>query len=145
MSNENVVKNLKVLLADSYMLMLKTHNYHWNVTGPQFHAVHGLFEGQYTELFEAVDEVAERIRMLGEKTPGTFKAYAEVTSIKDGNENASMADMLKEILADQSKLVASAKAVLEAAQEAGDEVSADLAIQRMASHEKTVWMMKSSM
>jgi len=145
MSNENVVKNLKVLLADSYMLMLKTHNYHWNVTGPQFHAVHGLFEGQYTELFEAVDEIAERIRMLGEKTPGTFKAYAEVTSIKDGNENASMADMLKEILADQSKLVASAKAVLEAAQEAGDEVSADLAIQRMASHEKTVWMMKSSM
>jgi len=105
MSNENVVKNLKVLLADSYMLMLKTHNYHWNVTGPQFHAVHGLFEGQYTELFEAVDEIAERIRMLGEKTPGTFKAYAEVTSIKDGNENASMADMLKEILADQSKLV----------------------------------------
>jgi len=145
MSNENVVKNLKVLLADSYMLMLKTHNYHWNVTGPQFHAVHGLFEGQYTELFEAVDEVAERIRMLGEKAPGTFKAYAEVTSIKDGNEKESMADMLKEILADQEKLVATAKAVLEAAQEAGDEVSADLAIQRMASHEKTVWMMKSSM
>jgi len=143
MSNKNVIKALKVLLADSYMLMLKTHNYHWNVTGPQFFAVHALFEKQYTELFGEVDEVAERIRMLGEKAPGTFKEYAALTSIKDGDEKASMVTMLKEILEDQETIIKSAKSLLEAAQKAGDEATADLAIKTIGSHDKTVWMMKS--
>ena len=139
-----VADALKTLLADSYALYLKTQNYHWNVTGPNFKPLHLLFEEQYTDLAMAIDEIAERIRTLGDKAPGNWKAYAALTSIQDGNENADATAMVSEITKDQGVLVHTLKQALEAAQEVGDEVSIGLIVDRMAVHEKNAWMLRSS-
>ena len=144
MSNKALTNALKVVLADTYSLYLKTHNYHWNVEGPNFSSLHLMFEEQYTELALAVDEIAERIRALGEKAPGTFSAYNKLSSITDGDENASTSDMVLDLAKSQDVMVQSIKKCLEAAQAANDEVTIGLMADRMGIHEKRAWMLKSS-
>ena len=144
MSNNPVADTLKQALADSYALYLKTQNYHWNVTGPQFKSLHEMFEEQYTDLAAAIDEIAERIRTLGETAPGTWKAYQALTSIEDGDETVDAQTMVKQLVADQATLGKTFKAVVDASEKAGDEVSVDLAIGRITVHEKNAWMLRSS-
>lgn len=131
MNNNPTAEALKIVLADSYALYLKTHNYHWNVEGPHFRELHLMFEEQYTDLAVAVDNIAERIRALGEKAPGTFSAFSKLSSIKEGDENSSAASMVKDLAASQDSLVKSLKDALEIAQKANDEVTAGLLIDRM--------------
>lgn len=144
MSKKPVVEALKSVLADNYALYLKTQNYHWNVEGANFRGLHLLFEEQYTDLTMAIDAVAELIRGLGEKAPGTFDAYAKVTSIKPGDENASAETMVAELREDQVAIQKTLEAALEAAQAAGDEVVAGFMIERLTVHRKAAWMLKSS-
>lgn len=145
MSNKPVVDALKKVLADSYALYLKTQNYHWNVEGPQFKALHELFELQYTDLATAIDEIAELIRSLGEKAPGTMQSYGSTTIIKDGNENADAATMVKELADDQKLISQRLTETREAAENAGDEVVVDMMVQRLAVHRKNKWMLESSL
>ena len=137
-------KELKLLLADTYALYLKTQNYHWNVTGPHFSALHALFEVQYTDLAAAVDEIAERIRALGDTAPARFGTYSELTKIKDGDEQASASEMVKHLAEDQELLIKTLQNVLGAAQEEDDEVTIGLVVDRMSVHEKAGWMLRSS-
>ncbi len=144
MTNKPVVDALKNVLADNYALYLKTQNYHWNVEGANFRGLHLLFEEQYTDLTMAIDTVAELIRGLGEKAPGTFDAYTKNTTIKPGNENASAEQMVKELTDDQAAIQKTLQTALEAAQKAGDEVVAGFMIERLTVHRKAAWMLKSS-
>ncbi len=144
MSNKPTADVLKIVLADSYALYLKTHNYHWNVEGANFRALHLMFEEQYTDLALAVDDIAERIRSLGEKAPGTFSKFSELSSIKEGNEKADAAYMVKDLADSQDQIVKSLKDALAVAQNADDEVTAGLLIDRMGIHEKAAWMLKST-
>lgn len=144
MGNKPVIEGLKRNLADSYALLLKTQNYHWNVTGPNFKSLHLTFEEQYNDLFMAVDAIAERIRTLGEKAPGTWKAYEAISSIKDGNEDADATTMVKDLVADQASIAKGLQETLEAAQSANDEATVDLMVGRIAIHEKAGWMLRSS-
>jgi len=143
MAKDARVEALSRLLADSYTLYLKTHNFHWNVTGPMFTTLHGLFMIQYTELALAVDEIAERIRSVGAPAPGSYAAFAKLTQIKESEKVPNAVAMVKQLVADQATVERAAAAVLEAAQAAGDDVSADLAVQRMQVHEKNAWMLRS--
>ncbi len=145
MSNKPVAESLKIVLADTYSLYLKTQNYHWNVTGPHFKSLHMLFEEQYNDLFTAVDVIAERIRTLGEKAPGTFSAYQKVSSIKEGNEKADAQTMVKELAEDQGKIITTLTETLQAAQNAGDEGTIGIIVDRISVHEKNAWMLKSSL
>ncbi len=145
MSNKPISAALKKVLADNYALYLKTQNYHWNVEGPNFKPLHLLFEEQYTDLATANDTIAELIRGLGEKAPGTFEAFAKSTSIKPGNENASADQMLKDLIKDQGMMEKSLQQALDIAQKAGDEVVAGFMIERMTVHRKAAWMLKSSL
>jgi starvation-inducible DNA-binding protein len=138
-----VTDALAVLLADSYTLYLKTHNFHWNVTGPMFTTLHTLFEQQYTELALAVDEIAERIRALGRPAPGSYKQFAELTRINDADGVPDAAAMIRELVGDLALVVEAAKAVSAAAQAAGDEASVDLAVRRIDVAEKNAWMLRS--
>jgi starvation-inducible DNA-binding protein len=141
--NEKVVEALSGLLADSYTLYLKTHNYHWNVTGPMFTALHTLFETEYTDLALAVDEIAERIRALGARAPGSYTEFARAAVVKEATGTPSATEMLKELVADQATVVSAAKRVVEAAEAAGDQASADLGVRRIDVHEKNAWMLRS--
>ncbi|GAK33214.1 DNA starvation/stationary phase protection protein [Iodidimonas nitroreducens] len=138
-----VTKELKGFLADSYALYLKTHNYHWNVTGPLFKAVHELTEQQYLALAAAVDDIAERIRTLGEKAPGSFAAYAKATSIKDGDETLDAEAMLADLVKSHETVIRSARHLLETASKAHDESTVALISDRLADHEKQAWMLRS--
>lgn len=138
-----VVASLATLLADSYTLYLKTHNYHWNVTGPMFTTLHTLFETQYTELAMAVDEIAERIRALGAHAPGSYTAFARLAAVREETGHPDAAAMIKALVADQAIVAAAARRVVEAAETAGDPVSADLGTRRMDVHEKNAWMLQS--
>lgn len=144
MINKPITESLNIVLADSYALYLKTHNYHWNVVGPNFRSLHMMFEQQYTDLAVAVDDIAERIRSLGEKALGTFSEFSELTSIKEGNKSADANDMVKDLAQSQDQIVGSLKKALNIARKADDEVTADLLIGRMAIHEKAAWMLKST-
>lgn len=145
MSNKPVIDALKKLLADTYTLQLKTQNYHWNVEGPHFIGLHGLFETQYTELFAAVDEVAERIRALGEKAPGTYAEFTKLSKIKEGNADLDDAGMLSDLYKANLQASESAQKLFEAADKADDQATADLANARTAAHDKAAWMLKSSL
>ncbi len=134
-------KKLQQLQADTYILMLKTHNFHWNVTGPLFQSLHTLFEGQYNELFLAVDTIAERIRSLDEKALGSYKQFQEVSKIKDSQETKYKL-MIKELIDSNQLAVSTAQEVVELAQKEKDEATADLAIERIAVHQKNIWMLK---
>jgi starvation-inducible DNA-binding protein len=140
---EDIAAGLSRLLADSYTLYLKTHNYHWNVTGPQFGSLHTLFEQQYAELALAVDEIAERIRSLGIRAPGSYREFAELAAVKEatGGENAD--EMIRQLVAGQETVVRTAREAFPVADEANDEPTADLLTQRMQSHEKNAWMLRS--
>ena len=144
MTNKNVIENLKVALADSYILYLKTQNYHWNVTGSHFKSLHLMFEEQYNDLFAAVDLIAERIRALGAKAPGSCAAYCQITNIKEGNENLDADSMLQELAEDQNIISNSLSRVLKAAQEVGDEVTVGIVTDRIEVHQKNAWMLNSS-
>jgi len=138
-----IAEGLSRLLADSYTLYLKTHNYHWNVKGPLFNTLHQMFEVQYTELATAVDEIAERIRALGEPAPGSYKSYARLTSIEEEDSVPDAEQMIRQLLKGQEAVVRTARSVIGAAEAANDEPTADLLTQRMQVHEKNAWMLRS--
>ena len=138
-----IVKGLSRLLADSYTLYLKTHNYHWNVTGPQFNTLHLMFEAQYTELAMAVDTIAERIRALGAPAPGSYRAYSELTAIEEEDSVPTAENMLKNLVAGQEQVIRTAREVFTTADAANDQPTADLMTERMQIHEKTAWMLRS--
>ncbi len=140
---EKIASGLSQLLADSYTLYLKTHNYHWNVEGPMFNTLHLMFEEHYTELATAVDEIAERIRALGVKAPGSYAAYAKLTSVEEGSGEESAEEMIRQLVAGQEAVVRTAREVFSTAETANDEPTADLLTQRMQIHEKNAWMLRS--
>ncbi|ALP53635.1 DNA starvation/stationary phase protection protein [Candidatus Tenderia electrophaga] len=139
----NIAAGLKRLLADSYTLYLQTHNFHWNVTGPQFRELHLMFEEHYTELATAVDEIAERIRTLDVAAPGTYKSFAELSSIKEVEGVPAAKEMIDILTHGHEQVVKTCREVLVPAQEASDESTAALVSDRMRVHEKTAWMLRA--
>ncbi|MGH7819473.1 MAG: Dps family protein [Candidatus Binatia bacterium] len=131
------------LLADSYAVYLKTHNFHWNVTGPMFTTLHGLFETQYRELAEAVDEIAERIRALGHVAPGSYSELSRLSKVKDAAGASPAEHMIRELLADHALVRETAAELFAAAEAADDPASADLAVRRIDASEKAAWMLRS--
>lgn len=145
-NNENrqeIAQGLSKLLADTYTLYLKTHYFHWNVTGPMFNTLHLMFETQYTELALAVDLVAERIRSLGVHAPGTYAQFSKLTSIEETVDVPKANDMIRELVAGHEAVCRTARSVFPAAEKASDEATADLLTQRLQLHEKTAWMLRS--
>lgn len=141
---ETMNQELAVLLADTYALYLKTQNYHWHVKGPQFKSLHQLFEDQYQSLALAVDEIAERLLILGYKAPATFREYVNLTRIKEGDSNLKANEMVKQLAQDHQTLVKDLQRSIKVAQEQGDEGTVTLLGERMAEHEKARWMLHSS-
>jgi starvation-inducible DNA-binding protein len=140
---ESIAEGLKALLADSYTLYLQTHNFHWNVMGPQFRELHLMFEEHYTELATAVDEIAERIRTLGVAAPGTYKAFAALSSIEEVEGVPEAKEMVARLTTGHEQVVKTCRSVLAKAQEADDESTAALVSDRMRVHEKTAWMLRA--
>lgn len=140
---KTIAEGLSRLLADTYTLYLKTHNFHWNVTGPMFQTLHLMFEQQYTGLALAVDEVAERIRALGLPAPGSYGEYARLSSIKEAEGVPPATEMIAQLVAANEAVVRTARSIFPAAEAGADEVTADLLTQRMMVHEKTAWMLRS--
>ena len=138
-----IAKGLSKVLADSYMVYLKTHNYHWNVTGEHFHSLHAQFEEQYTELAAAIDVIAERIRALGHRAPGSFREYQELTAIKEDTDQPKSMEMVRRLAVDNETILRTARETLPVCQEADDEASIDLLTQRLHVHSKTAWMLRS--
>src|SRR5436190_5603433 len=138
-----IAQGLSRLLADTYTLYLKTHNFHWNVTGPMFQTLHLMFETQYNELALAVDLIAERIRSLGFPAPGTYKEFSKLSSIPESDGVPSATDMIKLLVEGQEAVVRTARSVFPVVEKVNDEPSADLLTQRMQVHEKTAWMLRS--
>ena len=139
-----IVGGLSKLLADTYTLYLTTHNFHWNVTGPMFNTLHLMFMTQYTELWNAVDPVAERIRSLGHPAPGSYAQFGRLSSIKDVPEDPPKALEMVRILVEGHEAVArTARGIFPLAEKAGDEPTADLLTQRLTVHEQTAWMLRS--
>lgn len=140
---EAIAHGLKKLLADSYTLYLQTHNFHWNVEGPQFRELHLMFEEHYTELATAVDEVAERIRTLGVTAPGTYKAFSELSAIEEVEGVPEAHEMIRLLNSGHEQIVKTCRDVLKIAQGADDESTAALVSDRMRVHEKTAWMLRA--
>ncbi len=140
---KELAQGLSRLLADTYTLYLKTHNYHWNVTGPQFQTLHLMFETQYTELALAVDLIAERIRALGVHAPGTYAQYVKLSSIKEEDTIPAANDMIRNLLQAQEAVIRTARSIYPLAEKASDETTADVLTQRLQIHEKTAWMLRS--
>ena len=140
---ENIAKGLSKVLADTYTLYLKTHNYHWNVTGPMFNTLHLMFEQQYTELATAVDLIAERIRALGYPAPGSYRAYAKLTSIEEEEGVPDANEMIRQLVVGQETVARTAREIFPTVEKASDEPTADLLTQRMQVHEKNAWMLRS--
>ena len=138
-----IAEGLSRLLADTYTLYLKTHNFHWNVKGPMFQTLHLMFETQYTELALAVDLIAERIRALGFPAPGTYAAYAKLSSIKETDGVPDATDMICLLVQGQEAVVRTARKIFPVVNKANDEPTADLLTQRMQVHEKTAWMLRA--
>ncbi len=142
---QEIAAGLSRLLADSYTLFVKTHNFHWNVTGPMFNSLHTMFETQYTELFAAVDLIAERIRALGEPAPGSFAQFGRLASIHEEQGVPSAKEMISQLVQGQETVVRTAREVLPKAEEANDQPTLDLLTQRMQLHEKNAWMLRAMM
>ncbi|MCB9933904.1 MAG: DNA starvation/stationary phase protection protein [Planctomycetes bacterium] len=140
---KELAKGLARLLADTYTLYLKTHNFHWNVTGPHFNELHLMFMTQYTEMWTAVDEIAERIRALGEFAPGGYKAFASLSSIKEAEGNPDWKEMIKQLVEGHETVIRTSRELLPLTQGAGDESSTALISDRMRVHEKTAWMLRA--
>ena len=137
-----IAAGLSKVLADTYTLYLKTHNYHWNVRGPMFHSLHTMFEEQYTELATAVDEIAERIRALGELAPGSYSEFVKLASIPEGNSQNDAKTMIRELVEGQEAVVRTCRDLFPVVDEANDEPTADLLTTRMQTHEKNAWMLR---
>ena len=144
-NSKKVAQELSKVLADSFTIYQKTHGYHWNVTGPTFRGLHLLFEEQYNEIWTSIDEIAERIRALGATAPMGTGAMGNLTSIKDGDPNATAEEMLKDLAADHTTVVATLKAAVKAAEAAGDVSTADLCTTRLTAHEKHLWMISATL
>jgi starvation-inducible DNA-binding protein len=140
---KKIAGGLSRLLADSYTLYLMTHNFHWNVTGPQFNSLHNMFMAQYTEQWTALDEIAERIRSLGHPAPGTYKEYVKLASIKEVEGVPAAMDMVALLVEAQEATARTARKLLPLVAEANDQPTADLLTQRLNVHEKTAWMLRS--
>lgn len=138
-----IADDLSKVLADTYMLYLKTHNYHWNVTGKLFYPLHEQFEEQYQELAEAVDEIAERIRALGYKAPGTFREFQELTSIEEDTEKPEALEMVRRLALANEQVLRTARGSLESVNKAEDEATLDLLTRRLQAHSKVAWMLRS--
>jgi starvation-inducible DNA-binding protein len=142
-SRKEIADGLSRVLADTYSLYLKTHYFHWNVTGPQFNSLHLMFEQQYTELATAVDDIAERIRALGVFAPGSYGAFAELSSIPETREVPSAEEMVRLLVEGNEAVAKTARSVFPAAERGNDESTADLLTGRLRVHEKTAWMLRS--
>jgi starvation-inducible DNA-binding protein len=140
---EKIALGLSRVLADTYTLYLKTHNFHWNVEGPMFNTLHLMFMEQYTELWNALDAIAERVRSLGFPAPGTYKEFAQLTSIEETAGVPEALDMVRLLVAGHEAVARTVRAVFPAAEKAGDESTCDLFTQRLQVHEKTAWMLRS--
>lgn len=140
---KQIAGGLARLLADEYTLYLKTHNFHWNVTGPLFNTLHAMFEEQYRELAEAVDEIAERIRALGERAPGSYREFSELSSLSEAEGTPDAEEMIRRLVQDREACVRTARSVFPVAEQAGDEPTCDLLTTRMRVHEKTAWMLRA--
>jgi starvation-inducible DNA-binding protein len=138
-----IVESLSTVLADAYMLYLKTHNFHWNVTGPMFSTLHVMFEEQYTEQWNALDDIAERIRALGHFAPATSRRYAELSNIKEEADVLSAKDMIRQLVEGNETLVRTLRAGVKVADELDDFPTADMLTTRMEVHEKNAWMLRS--
>ena len=140
---KEIADGLSRLLADTYTLYLKTHNFHWNVTGPMFQTLHLMFETQYTELALAVDLIAERIRALGFPAPGTYQDFARLSSIKEDSGVPKAEEMIRLLVQGQESVARTARSIFAVVDRVSDEPTADLLTQRMQTHEKTAWMLRS--
>jgi starvation-inducible DNA-binding protein len=142
-NREKIAGGLSALLADSYTLYLMTHNFHWNVTGPMFNTLHLMFMGQYTEQWNALDLIAERIRALGHPAPGTYKEFVKLASIKEVGGVPSANDMIRHLVSAQEATARTARELFPLVSKANDQPTADLLTQRLEVHEKTAWMLRS--
>lgn len=142
--NKALVDGLTKVLSDTFVLYMKTHSFHWNVEGPHFGALHAMFMDQYTEMWTATDEIAERIRALDAYAPNGFKDMLKSATIQETGQTPDYKAMVTMLANDNEAIVGTMKPVLEAAQEAGDEVTADLMIKRITAHEKAAWMLRST-
>ena len=140
---EKIADGLSRVMADTYSLYLKTHNFHWNVTGPMFNTLHLMFEEEYQELWAAVDLIAERIRALGVFAPGSYTELGELSSVPEADGVPSAPDMVKELVAGHEQVARTAREVFGPAEKADDQVTVDLLTQRLQVHEKTAWMLRS--
>jgi len=140
---EEIAQGLSRVLADTYTLYLKTHNFHWNVTGPSFQTLHLMFETQYNELWIAVDLIAERIRALGVPAPGTYKRFTELSAIREKEGVPSAEEMIRYLVSDHETVVRTSREVFRIAEGADDQPTCDMLTQRMQVHEKTAWMLRS--
>lgn len=140
---QEIAQGLSRLLADTYLLYLKTHNFHWNVEGPMFNTLHQMFMEQYTELWNSLDLIAERIRALGKYAPGSYKKYLELSSIAEASEQMPAEQMIRQLLEGHETVAQTARSVIPAAEAGHDEASLDLLTQRLQVHEKTAWMLRS--
>ena len=140
---KKIAEGLSALLADSYTLYLMTHNFHWNVTGPQFNSLHNMFMAQYTEQWNALDIIAERIRALGFPAPGTYKEFVKLASIKEVDGVPKANDMVRHLVAAQEATARTARKLFPVVDEANDQPTADVLTQRIDVHEKTAWMLRS--
>ena len=142
-AKQDCAEALSRLLADTYVLYLKTHNYHWNVEGPMFHSLHALFEEQYRDLWAAIDEIAERVRALGHYAPGTHAKLRALATVADNEDIPSAEGMLRDLIADNESVARTIRSGLPTVQEARDEASLGMLVDRLTSHEKQLWMMRS--
>lgn len=138
-----IAKGLSRFLADTYTLYLKTHNFHWNVTGPMFQTLHLMFMDQYNEAWMAVDLIAERIRALGFPAPGSYGEFSSLSSIRESKGVPNAKDMIKQLVEGQQAVVRTAREIFPLAEKAGDQPTLDLLTQRMQIHEKNAWMLRS--
>jgi len=141
---DEIANGLANLLADTYTLFVQTQGYHWNVTGPTFPALHQMLEDQYIELQGAVDTVAERVRAVGEKSPGSFAEFLDRASVTDNKGATSAAQMVKDLLEGHETIIRVSRPLAEIAEKAGDVASADLVTERIRAHEKTAWMLRAT-
>ncbi len=142
-TRKNIVASLEHVLADTYTLYLKTHNFHWNVTGPHFNTLHTMFEEHYNEMWLAIDEIAERIRALGSFAPGSGAQFMELSSVKEADGVPAAMKMVEELVEGHEAVIRTTRAALKPASSADDEATVDLLTQRLQIHEKTAWMLRS--
>jgi starvation-inducible DNA-binding protein len=142
-NRKEIAQGLSRFLANTYTVYLKTHQYHWNVTGPMFQTLHVMFEEQYNELWLAIDEIAERIRTLGEYAPGTYHEFSQLSEIEEEQNVVSAEEMIRSLVGGHESVIRSARELFPLAEDANDQVSLDLLTQRLQVHEKTAWMLRS--